>query len=379
MSVHTINTIIDFLEPINRYELSNDEGYKDTQLGKHIQVYEDEFPDITNADLVIVGCGEMRGTGGNNNTDAPNAVRTAFYNLFHWHKEVTVADVGNVKVGATLQDTYAALKTVIAELIEQGKRVVILGGSHDVTLAQYNAYANLEKIIEASCIDARIDLNMDSVLPSDNFLMEMLTGVPNYIKHYNHIGFQSYFVHPQMLETIDKLRFDCYRVGKVKESLEEMEPAIRNSHMLSFDIAAIQHAHAPANHLTPNGFTGEEACTLMQYAGMSSNMTTIGIYGYDAALDSHNLTAKQISHLLWYIMDGVYKSKQESALEDRNNFYEFTMAFAEVETVFLQSKKTGRWWMQLPDERFVACSKLDYLIASNNDMPERWLRAIERN
>ncbi len=379
MSVHTINTIIDFLEPINRYEISNDEGYKDTQLGKHIQVYEDEFPDITNADLVIVGCGEMRGTGGNNNTDAPNAVRTAFYNLFHWHKEVTVADVGNVKVGATLQDTYAALKTVIAELIEQGKRVVILGGSHDVTLAQYNAYANLERIIEASCIDARIDLNMDSVLPSDNFLMEMLTGVPNYIKHYNHIGFQSYFVHPQMLETIDKLRFDCYRVGKVKESLEEMEPAIRNSHMLSFDIAAIQHAHAPANHLTPNGFTGEEACTLMQYAGMSSNISTIGIYGYNAALDSHDLTAKQISHLLWYIMDGVHKSKQESALEDRNNFYEFTMAFAEIETVFLQSKKTGRWWMQLPDERFVACSKLDYIIASNNEMPERWLRAIERN
>lgn len=379
MSVHTINTIIDFLEPINRYELSNDEGYKDTQLGKYIQAYEDEFPDIANADLVMVGCGEMRGTGGNNNTDAPNAVRTAFYNLFHWHKNVIVADIGNVKVGATLQDTYAALKTVVAELLEQGKRVVIIGGSHDVTLAQYGAYANLEQIIEASCVDARIDLDMHSVLPNDNFLMEMLTGVPNYIKHYNHIGFQSYFVHPQMLETIDKLRFDCYRVGKVKESLEEMEPAIRNSHMLSFDIAAIQHAHAPANQLTPNGFTGEEACTLMQYAGMSNNISTIGIYGYNAAQDSHDLTAKQISHLLWYIMDGVYKSKQESALADRNNFYEYTIAFAEVETTFLQSKKTGRWWMQLPDERFVACSKLDYIIASNNDMPERWLRAIERN
>lgn len=376
MSVHTI---IDFLEPINRYMLSNDEGYKDTQLGKHIQAYEEDFPDIAQADLVLVGCGEMRGTGGNNNTDAPDAVRTAFYNLFHWHKNVTVADLGNVKVGATLQDTYAALKTVVQELIEQGKRVVIIGGSHDVTLAQYGAYANLEQIIEASCVDSRIDLNMDSVLPNDNFLMEMLTGVPNYIKHYNHIGFQSYFVHPQMLETIDKLRFDCYRVGKVKESLEEMEPAIRNSQMLSFDIAAIQHAHAPANHLTPNGFTGEEACVLMQYAGMNAQMNTIGIYGYNAALDEHDLTAKQISHLLWYIMDGVYKSKQESALEDRNNFYEYTLAFAEVETVFLQSKKTGRWWMQLPDERFVACSKLDYIIASNNDMPERWLRAIERN
>ncbi|MFY7901108.1 MAG: arginase family protein [Chitinophagaceae bacterium] len=145
MSIHTI---IDFLEPINRYELSNDEGYKDTQLGKHILVYEEEFPDVTDADLVLIGCGEMRGMGGNNNTDAPNAVRAAFYELYYWHKEVIIADVGNIKVGATIQDSYAALKTVASELIDMGKKVVILGGSHDVTLAQYGAYAHLNKIIE---------------------------------------------------------------------------------------------------------------------------------------------------------------------------------------------------------------------------------------
>ncbi len=375
MSVHTI---VDFLEPINRDEISNDEGYKDTQLGRHIDAFEEDFPDITNADMVLVGCGEMRGEGGINNTEGPNAIRTAFYGLFHWHKNVVVADIGNIKVGASIQDSYAALKTVVSELIEQGKKVVILGGSHDVTLAQYAAYSSLEKIIEATCVDSRIDLNMDSVLPSDNFLMELLTGVPNFIRHYNHIGFQSYFVHPQMLEVIDSLRFDCFRVGKVKENIEEMEPPIRNSHLLSFDIAAIQNSHAPANRLTPNGFTGEEACTLMQYAGMSPNISSIGIYGYNTNLDTHNLTAKQISHLLWYIMDGIHKGKQEASLDNREDFLEFTMAFAEVETVFLQSKKSGRWWMQVNDDKFIACSKLDYLIASNNDMPERWLRAMER-
>ena len=376
MSIHTI---VDFLEPINRDELSNDEGYKDTQLGRHINAYEEEFPDITGADIVLVGCGEMRGEGGINNIDGPNAIRSAFYGLFHWHKTVSVVDIGNVKVGSSIQDSYAALKTVVSELLDQGKRVVILGGSHDVTLAQYAAYTHLEQIIEATSVDARIDLNMDSVLPSDNFLMELLTGVPNFIRHYNHLGFQSYFVHPHMLEVIDSLRFDCFRVGKIKENLEEMEPPIRNSHLLSFDIAAIQNAHAPANRLTPNGFTGEEACTLMQYAGMSQNMSSIGIYGYNPDLDTHNLTAKQISHMIWYIMDGIYLSKKEARFEDRDNFFEFTLAFAEVETVFLQSKKTGRWWMQLNGDKFIACSKQDYLIASNNDMPERWLRAMERS
>ncbi len=125
--------------------------------------------------------------------------------------------------------------------------------------------------------------------------MEMLCGSPNFIKHYNHIGFQSYLVHPIMLETIDKLRFDCFRVGKVKENIEEMEPVIRNSNMISFDIAAIQNAYAPYNKISPNGFTGEEACTLMQFSGFSKNVNTIGIYGFLSPKDDvNNLTSKQI-------------------------------------------------------------------------------------
>ena len=207
----------------------------------------------------------------------------------------------------------------------------------------------------------------------------MLCGTPNYIRHYNHIGFQSYLVHPSMLETIDKLHFDCFRVGKVKENMEEMEPVIRNSQMLSFDIAAIQHAYAPSNRLTPNGFTGEEACTLMQYAGMSPNISSIGIYGHIPNYDEHELTAKQISQMLWYVMDGIYKGKQEAALDNNNEFNEFHLAFADVETTFLQSKRTGRWWIQLPNGKYIACSKQDYLIAASNEIPERWMRAVERS
>ncbi len=376
----SLQTLIDFLEPVNIAQLSNDEGFKDTQLGKHIAVYDESFPDITNADMVLVGCGEMRGAGLQyTNTDSPNAIRSEFYKLFHWHNEVTVADLGNVKCGATLQDSYAALRTVVRELVEQEKKVVIIGGSHDNTFAQYQAYGSMSKIIDAVCIDSRIDLDMDSVLAADNFLVEMFTGVPNHLKHYTHIGFQSYFMHPQMLETIDKLGFDCFRVGKAKEMIEEMEPPIRNSELVSFDIAAIQHAHAPANHITPNGFNGEEACTLMQYAGMSKHCTSIGLYGYIPEQDHHQLTAKQISHMLWYVMDGISKSKHEASLDNRSEFDEFNIAFAEVETVFLRSKRTGRWWMQLHDGKYVACSYADYLTAGNNDIPERWLRAVERS
>jgi formiminoglutamase len=376
----SLSTIYDFLEPVNLFDLTDDEGFKQVQLGKHTAINEGELPDISEADLVIVGCNEWRGDEPSaNKLNSADEVRKQLYALYHWHADVKLADVGNVKSGASLKDSYAALKTVIQELVDAGKRVLIIGGSHDLTLAQYQSYADVSKIIEAVCVDAAIDLNWEDAQPAKSFLMEMLTSEPNFLRHYNHIGFQSYLVHPNMLETIDKLRFDCYRVGRVKENIEEMEPVVRNAQLFSFDIAAIQNAHAPANHLTPNGLTGEEACTLMQYAGMSPNVNTIGIYGFNPSKDSHSLTAKQISHMIWYVMDGIHRGKTEASLEHTDDFNEFKMAFSEVEATFLQSKKTGRWWMQMPDGKYIACSYADYALASSNEIPERWMRAMERS
>ncbi len=372
--------IADFLAPVNLQQITNDEGYREGQLGKLVVAYEeDNFPELEEAQLVIVGCGEQRGAGvmGAAST-APELIRKQFYQLFYWHPDIHLADVGDIKPGSSVSDTYAALKTVVNALINDGKRVIILGGSHDLTLAQYQAYVQNQQLVEAASVDALIDLDMESAFPNDNFLMRMLTGEPNFLRHYNHIGFQSYYVHPRMLETMDKLRFDCFRVGHVKESIEEMEPVIRNSHLFSFDISAIANAYAPANTITPNGFTGEESCILMQYAGMSPGLNSVGIYGYNPKLDNHELTAKQIAHMLWYYVDGRTRAKREAALEERDSFNEFHTVFAEVETIFLQSKRTGRWWMQLPSTKFIACSYKDYLLASSNEIPERWLRAQER-
>jgi hypothetical protein len=178
--------------------------------------------------------------------------------------------------------------------------------------------------------------------------MEMLTAEPSMVKHYNHLAFQSYFVHPRMLETLDKLRFDCYRVGMVTDDIEAMEPVLRNTDMLS------------------------------RFAGLSNKLSSFGIYGYTPSDDIDELTAKQISQLLWYFIDGRQKLKQEASLDELQHYNEYHTAFAEVETSFLQSKKTQRWWMKMPDKKYIACSYQDYVQASNNEIPERWLRVQER-
>jgi formiminoglutamase len=371
--------ILDYLDPINTTEISNDEEYNDGQVGKLIQVYEEDFPDLTQADILLIGCREERGSRRSRTLlNGPDMIRRQFYQLYHWHTDIRLADVGNIKTGSTLADTYAALRSVMNELISLGKTVIIMGGSHDLTLAQYQSYVSRKKLIEVTNVDALIDINIDSSLRSENFLMELLTDEPNFVHHYNHVGFQSFNVHPRMLETMDKLRFDCFRVGRVKEIIDEMEPVLRNSNMLSFDVCSIAHAYAPANYLSPNGLSGEEACALLRFAGLSPNISSIGIYGYIPENDEHDLTAKQIAQMIWYAVDGRFKGQREASLSEKEYFVEYHTAFAEVETTFLQSKKTNRWWMQLPDQKYIACSYQDYLQASSNEVPERWLRAQER-
>jgi arginase family enzyme len=370
-----------FLQPIHVAAFSGDEIYLPTQIGSSVAAYDEVFPDLTDIDLVIVGCGEQRGESIkiSEGHAAPDAIRKQLYALHSWHPDIRIADVGNIITGESINDTYAALRSVVQELKNAGKTVLILGGSHDLTLAQYQVYVQDQNIIEATGIDARLDLDFTSLKKSEHFLLEMLTAEPNYIRHYNHIGFQSYLVDPRLLETMDKLRFDCYRLGHVKDNLEEMEPVIRNSELFTFDINAIAPAYAPCNSLSPNGLTGEEACALTRYAGLSPHVNTIGIYGYDPRKDMHQLAALQIAQMCWYVIDGKSRAKREAAFEDRDAFNEFHTAFAEVETTFLQSKKTGRWWMQLPDKKYIACSYNDYVLASSNEIPERWLRAQERS
>ena len=374
-----MNDLHEFLSPLNVAALNENRPYNGSQMGSVIKIYEEEFPDLGNIDIVIAGINEFRGAGFESKENAADAVRKKFYQFHYWHKDISLADIGNIKTGASLADSYSAIAIVLKELLQMNKTVILLGGSHDNTLGQYYSYKSLNKIIDTTVIDATIDLQSESSLHSENFLMEMLTSEPNMVRHYNHIGFQSYFVNPRMLETIDKLRFDCFRVGTVKEQLAEMEPVIRNSDMLSFDIAAIKHSDAPASVCSPNGFTGEEACTLSRYAGMSDSISSFGIYGFDASKDMDGLTALQIAQMIWYFIDGKNKSRQEASLSNRNHFNEYHTVFAEIDTVFIQSKKTGRWWMQLPNRKMIACSYKDYLFASNNEIPERWLRAQERD
>lgn len=373
-----MNDLAQFLDPVSTDIISGDIAYNDKQIGRITDIYKTGFPEVSQADIILVGTDEARGAGYISDNHPADVVREQLYRLYLWHPDIKIADIGNIKNGNSLNDSYSCLRTILGDFAGTGKSVIIIGGSHDNTLAQYRVYAESGRFAEATVIDAHIDLQSEAALKSESFLMEMLTSEPNFIRHYNHIGFQSYFVHPYMLETMDKLRFDVHRVGTAKEHLDEMEPVMRTSDFFSFDLGAVQYGAIPGSGVSPNGFTGEEACSLARYAGMAQKADSFGIYGYRPERDIDSITALQISQMIWYFIDGKSRSRMESDFNDTFAFNEYHTSFAEGETTFLQSKKTNRWWMKMPGKKYVACSYSDYLFASNNEIPERWLRVQER-
>ncbi|NDC42340.1 MAG: hypothetical protein EBZ77_12465 [Chitinophagia bacterium] len=193
------------------------------------------------------------------------------------------------------------------------------------------------------------------------------------------MAFQSYYTQPRMLETLDKLRFDFFRLGRVKEDIEEMEPVLRSADFFSFDISSVRYPDAIVNKKgSPNGLTGEEACTLTRYAGMSQKLSSLGIYGYNPNDDECEMTARLLAQMVWYFVDGMLIRRAEASLSNLEDFMVFNVVGTDNDIMFIRSKRTNRWWMQMPDGNFIPCSYNDYVTAGNNDLPERWLREQER-
>ena len=388
--------IADFFEPIDLQEFHfAEKANSELRLGNIIRIYSDinDFPDFTQAELAIVGVGDDRNAIHNEGCGmAPDAIRKHLYDLFPGPHALKIADLGNIKKGFTVADTYFALASVVAELINNNVLPVIVGGSQDLTFANYQAYQSLGQIINIVAIDPMFDLGKsEEDLNSQSYLSSIILHQPNYLFNYANIGFQTYFVDQDALKLMNNLFFDTYRVGIVRQNLEEVEPIVRNADLLSFDVSSVRYSDAPGNgNATPNGFYGEEACQIVRYAGLSDKLSSIGFYEMNPRLDKGGQTAHLVAQMIWYFIDGFYNRVHDFPFRNEDDYLKYRVAITEhkEEIVFFKSKKTDRWWMEIPlpaEQRIkyerhymVPCSYKDYQTACENDIPDRWWMVYQK-
>lgn len=352
-------------------------------LVKHL---EDQIPKIQKHDLALIGVK----TSPEDHT--PDWIRKYLYPLKDYGSNTRKLDLGDFAFHKNDSNNIEQFAFGLSEVIDHGGIPVLLGGNQEITYIQYLAYESLKRLINLGLVDARLDFSQEEqfALNPDTYLQDILLRDPTYLFNLSLIGYQSYFCRPELVDTMESMHFDLHRLGKIRDQLKHVEPLIRNADVLSFDLSAIRQSDAPANnHPTPNGFHAEEACLIARYAGLSDQVSSIGFYEFNPGFDLNGQTAHLVAQLVWYFMEGYANRHREHPLENEEDFFRFitTLKDHAYQIVFFKSKKTDRWWMEVPinhqdpayeGQQIIPCAYEDYLAATQDEIPERWYHAMRK-
>ncbi len=381
--------LISYFEPLDSDVYSVRNNWSSSQIGRLIETHtSNSTPEVKYAEIAIFNVPEYEGSK-NKFSRKRCKIRDLLYEL-NYIKLPRVVDLGVLRLMSSRKDSFQQIEEVCKALLNDGIIPVVIGGGHDVSYAIYKAYASLNKFISLSVVDKNFDIGLEEDnLASFSHLGKMISHKPSHLFHYSNLGYQSYFVSPIAVDMLNAMNFDVLRLGDLKANLHEVEPIMRNTDFLSFDISAIQHSYAAANaYSTPNGLNGEQACKIMHYAGLSDKISAVGLFEYDQNLDNNSQTAHLIAQMIWYFIDG-YKMRKNELNPNLKNCIKYTVAFddGKNEIVFYKSKSSGRWWMGVPvsfksekkvENYFVACSYSDYELANKGEVPERWLKTFNK-
>jgi formiminoglutamase len=372
-------------DPVSQEDIQDFEHY--SFINQRFQRHENSFPNWQECDLVLVGVPEDRGNPGNEGCHSgADSIRRALYGLRASHAKYKVADLGNLRPGDSLEDTYLRLKEVIRTLVEYGVLPVILGGSHDLSLAVVRAFEELDRKFTFLNIDSRSDTE-PSAQPgmAQHHISRILTRHKEVLQRYIHLGYQTYLVDENILAAIDQHHYFKMRLGEMRDDFKGVEPIVRSADFISFDISCLRMSEAPANAFAfPYGLSGEEACQIAWYAGCSTQLSVFGIFEMNPGLDYRDITAQTIATMVWYLIEGYYHRLDDLSFSPSETLRFEVVApnFGDTALVFYKGMKSGKWWMQVPvsesslHHTMIPCREEDYHLALAGEIPSRWLNQL---
>lgn len=382
-----------FLSPVTDFVLAHNELLPAQSLGKKIRIHSAQkgVPDLEGVNVAVLGVLENRNDINYlGESFGLNEIRKALYSLYPGSWSTTIADLGDINKGASVQDTYFALRTTVSELIKKKIIPIIIGGSQDLTYPVYRAYDDLIPMVNIVNVDCSFNLG-DSSKPIKNnsFIGKIILDEPYNLFNYANIGYQTYFNAQEEIDLMDKLYFESYRLGQVSKDITIVEPVMRDANMVSIDLNSVKGSEVSQNQrFSPNGLDGKEICAISRYAGISNKVSSLGIYEYKPSKDD-GLTAMLISQMIWYFIEGVNFRVKDDMFSDESSYQKFITLVDSEELIFYKSNKTGRWWIEIPflsdvnnklkRHTLLPCMHQDYLDACNNKVPNRWFKALQRN
>jgi len=357
----------DFFTPIDEEIWAPFKG-KDQVVGGRLKLHGISFPKLKKTQVVLIGMGEIA-----------NEWRKKFYNLTWRFDNMEIADLGNLVEAKNEKDRQFALSEATSELLASGIVVLIIGSDPAYIYGHYKGYRMTKEQVEVVKVCPYIDLEEGSSL------RQLMVEKPSYLFNIDFIGTQSYYVTTQTAEVLEKMYFENHRLGEVRANIEECEPILRSAHLMMFDMNSIRTADAPGTILdSPNGLYAEEAARIARYAGISNKLSSAFFYGLDET-KKNPVSALLLAQMTWYFIEGLTARFNDHPTTNHPDFliYRNRLPSTGHEIVFYKSRKSNRWWMEIPHPYekksfFIGCSYRDYEMVCEDEMPDRWWRAYQR-
>ena len=365
-----------YLAPLEEELIKKHEG-KPT-LGASISAHTEIVPYWEAADVALIGVQDYRGNDQEviETEEDLHQIREVLYSYKRPLNTSHIVDLGNLISGETYEETLERIKLITVKMLCSGTLPVFFGGVQSNDVGIYKAFQELEEQVSFLYIDNRFDLSyLKDKAYNERHLNDLLLSTPNSLNSFYQLGHQTYLVDEDELKAFDKLNFEVMRLGDVRANIQHSEPLFRSAEVCSFDAGALKRAELPAGINTHSfGFTGEEACQLTWYAGISETTRVFNLSDFQGVGDIQN--AEKLATMLWYFIEGFYNRK-ESLDFDSDKYVSFTVAINDTEEMvdFYKSTMTNRWWFKSAD-KYIPCNYSDYLETAQGDIPNRVFKKV---
>lgn len=385
--------LMDMFSPVPGFILPA--GVNNERLGDNIRYFSNvgSFPETEQAEILLLGLGDFDNPQMPDNS-VPDELRKHLYRLYKGHYQPEILDAGNISFD-NLEEYETVEDRVIKALgwaSDQAKMVIILGTSQKCSYYIHELYRQRNSYFNLAVLDSALDMEEEEGdLTNGNWLSKILFERFNKLFNVSLLGYQNYLVSAKIIQGFIDLNFDVMRIGEIRQEIEESEPYLRDADVVSVDASVMQFSSCPsALDLLPNGMRGEELCRLARYMGMSPKLKMCGFFNIDAQSPYFSLGADAMAQVIWHVIDGYYSRTVDSLDFSSNEYLSYEVTSDRDEHLyFYRNRVSGRWWLRIPldadmqaeykeTEFVVPCSEKDYLAATRNEVPERWLHSLKK-
>ena len=280
--------------------------------------------DYAAANLVILGCPQDEGVRRNNGRPgaetAPAAIREQFYKLTPFNIKQKIVDVGDVKIGSSLEETHETHFEIVSQLLRDGKRAIVLGGGNDISYPDGCAMAEVfgpEWWIGIN-IDSHLDVRIAEQRNSGTPYRQLLEEGRLLPQYFYEVAFQTHFCSPVYYDYIRSLGVNRISLELLRSRAEadlELKESIKQKFIghssslntfFGFDMDAVRSADAPGTSApSPLGLRNSEFIQLVKYAASLANTKIIEFSEINPKYDSDNRTSKLVAIAMHRFCSGV--------------------------------------------------------------------------